>query len=671
MSASKSNSAAPGLHIAWHPAYRPEVDGLRALAVLPVILFHAGYSWFRGGYVGVDVFFVISGFLITTIILTDKASGAFTIARFYERRARRILPALCFVVLVCFVPAWLWMMPRQLQDFNRSMVAVALFGSNLLFWRTSDYFDLATEEKPLLHTWSLGVEEQFYVLFPLLVIVFWPLGRKRLEWLLAIIALASLGLAELVGLWSPTASFYLAPTRAWELLMGSLLAFASFSMPLHRRVGHASAQALSALGVAMIALAVFAFDKSTPGPGLRSLLPTLGTALILAYAAEGTHVARLLSQRWVVGVGLISYSAYLWHQPLFAFARIRMADRPEPAVYGVLGAASFVLAYFTWRYVEAPFRDRRRIGRGPLLALSVSGSLLLVVVGLVGHLTKGFPDRLDASTLNLINTAVSSPKRSACHTGGKAFLDPAKACVYFSENATWAALGDSHIVEPAYALAEMLGPQDQGLVHLSFSACPPAVLVEAPVPGCTAWLNRAIERIAADKRVANVLVGFRYNEHFFGDQIDVYPQVPNKEIRLGGLGAAESRELLWKSFETILARLQNAGKTVFVLLPIPELGRDIQKNIWSHRAGSPDYALGTSTDYLRARSRYISEKFETLKWSETLIKVDPSAPLCGGEHCYAVIGGEAMYFDDDHLSLAGARRALAMLGPRLASRLSN
>jgi hypothetical protein len=497
------------------------------------------------------------------------------------------------------------------------------------------------------------------------------LGRKRLAWLFAIIAVASLGLAEMVGRWSPMANFYLAPTRAWELLTGSLLAFATYSDPLHRRVGSKTAQALSALGLAAIATAVLAFDKSTQWPGLRALLPTLGTGLVLAFATQGTHAAWLLSRKWVVGVGLVSYSAYLWHQPLFAFARIRLLERPGPAVYGVLGLASFVLAYLTWRYVEVPFRDRKRIGRRSLLAVSITGSLLFIAIGLVGHFTMGFPDRLDASTLKLVETATNSPKRGECHTGGKAFLDPTKACIYFNENVTWATLGDSHSVEPAYALAEMLASRNQGLVHLSFSGCPPALLVESPVPGCTEWLDRALKRVASDTRIANVLVGFRYNEHFFGDNVGTYPEVPNEEIHFGGLGATESRQLLWHSFETILTRLQNSGKRVFVLLPIPELGQSIHKHILSQRLGHADYAFGTPVGYLRARNDYISDKFKTLPWGETLIKVDPSASLCDDVRCYAVMDGASMYFDDDHLSLAGARRALAILGPYLKSGSQN
>jgi peptidoglycan/LPS O-acetylase OafA/YrhL len=205
--------------------YRPEIDGLRALAVLPVILFHAGFETFSGGFVGVDVFFVISGYLITTIILKELEQDDFSIARFYERRARRILPALFLVMFVCIPFAWLWLLPDDMQRFSQSLVAVSTFVSNLLFWQESGYFDTAAELKPLLHTWSLAVEEQYYVLFPLFLVLVWPFGKRWILVLLALGAVLSLSLAEWGSFRRPAATFYLLPTRGWELLLGALIAF--------------------------------------------------------------------------------------------------------------------------------------------------------------------------------------------------------------------------------------------------------------------------------------------------------------------------------------------------------------------------------------------------------------------------------------------------------------
>lgn len=319
--------------LANHIRYRPEVDGLRALAVIPVILFHAGFELFSGGFVGVDIFFVISGYLITTILLVEKSAGRFSIVGFYERRARRILPALFFVILACLPFAWLWMTPDRLREFSQSIVAVTVFASNVLFWKSSGYFDASAEEKPLLHTWSLGVEEQYYLLFPLFLILTWRLGRKNQAWLILSMATISLALCEWAWRNHPMANFYLAPTRAWELLIGSLLAFAAFDRPLYQRVTERLADALSFFGMLLVFWSIFYFDKTTPFPSLFALAPILGTALILGFSGAKTIAAKLLSTKWVVAIGLISYSAYLWHQPLFAFARLRSTESPSLLVF--------------------------------------------------------------------------------------------------------------------------------------------------------------------------------------------------------------------------------------------------------------------------------------------------------------------------------------------------
>src|SRR5580658_2934682 len=204
--------------------HRREIDGLRALALMPVLLFHAGVPGFRGGFLGVDIFFVISGYLITSIILYERQRGRFTLGGFYERRARRILPALFLVMLVCLPFAWLWLMPRELEDFSLSMAAVATFCSNVLFWRQSGYFSLATDLKPLLHTWSLAVEEQYYLLYPILLLLAMRAGRRRLFGVLAVLLLGSLALAQWASMHQPSADFYLLPTRGWELLLGAIIA---------------------------------------------------------------------------------------------------------------------------------------------------------------------------------------------------------------------------------------------------------------------------------------------------------------------------------------------------------------------------------------------------------------------------------------------------------------
>lgn len=379
--------------------HRAEIDGLRAVAVIPVILFHAGFERFSGGFVGVDIFFVISGYLITTIILSELNEGKFSILNFYERRARRILPALFIVLLTCLPFAWLWLVPSDMKSFSQSVVAVSLFASNILFWRTSGYFDTAAELKPLLHTWSLAVEEQYYVIFPIFLLLAWRLGRRWILASLIFVAVLSLAAAQILVAPKPAATFYLLPTRGWELAVGAFVAF-YFSSKSEYQTSKVAANAGASIGLVLIAYSIFFFSKQTPFPSLWALFPTSGAALIILFANDQNFVGRLLSSKAFVVVGLVSYSAYLWHQPLFAFAR--SIDEPSNTLLGALALSSLLLAYFSWKYVEAPFRDKSRVSRKNILVFSLVGSLFFATVGLTGHFTKGFEGRISSEQAHFL-----------------------------------------------------------------------------------------------------------------------------------------------------------------------------------------------------------------------------------------------------------------------------
>lgn len=361
--------------------YRSEIDGLRTVAVVPVILFHAGFETFSGGFVGVDVFFVLSGYLITTLLAAEMDEGRFSIRRFYERRARRILPALYFVMLLTLPVAFHLMLADEFASFCRAFLSVIFFGSNIYFWRTTDYFARAAEENPLLHTWSLGVEEQFYIFFPLLLLLMWRLGARRVFWSVAALTLASLALSEVAWRIAPVPNFFLLPTRAWELGLGALAAL-WLRAPGRITPPRPVADALAALGLAMILASVFAFSPATPFPSLYALLPTVGTVLVVLYGRPGASAGWLLSLRPMVFLGLVSYSAYLWHQPLLAFARLASFGAPAPALMLGLSALSIGLAALSWRFVEQPFRNRARMPAAMIWQATLAGSLALIALAL-------------------------------------------------------------------------------------------------------------------------------------------------------------------------------------------------------------------------------------------------------------------------------------------------
>ena len=362
--------------------YRGEIDGLRALAVVPVILFHAGIAPFGGGFIGVDVFFVISGYLISTIIINELDAGNFSILRFYERRARRILPALFAVLLVSIPFAWLWLMPRDLKDFAESLIAVTTFSSNFLFWLEAGYFETTAELKPLLHTWSLAVEEQYYIIFPVLLILLNPLGKRVILASLVGIFAVSLALSQWGIHNRPSATFFLLPARGWELLLGVFAAMYLQKHPGFTRTPQT--EALSLAGLLLIAVPIFIYTDETPFPGAYALPATVGTALIILFARSGTLAHRLLGARPMVAIGLVSYSAYLWHQPVFAFFKHRFGSASFDSYVFALIALSLLLAAVSFWVVERPFRRAATLKQ---LIAAMAACFVLVAAGTTVFLT--------------------------------------------------------------------------------------------------------------------------------------------------------------------------------------------------------------------------------------------------------------------------------------------
>lgn len=643
--------------------YRPEIDGLRAIAIVSVLLYHAGFTMFSGGYIGVDIFFVISGFLITSIILNEIDKGTFSIIAFYERRARRILPALFFMIL-CIIPLSLFfMIGEEQKDFGKSLIYVSLFISNILFAKQTDYFATNSDTIPLLHTWSLAIEEQYYLFFPLLLLLIWQINKSKIFFTIISIGIVSLFICQLGGNFtkqypfvnslelfnSPSSAFYMIFTRAWELMIGSAIAYLMFIKRF------SSSNTLSISGLVMILLSILLFNKNTPFPSIYTLFPTIGTALIILYSSNNTYVTKILSIKFITAIGLISYSTYLWHQPIFAFFRLSNFGQTSTIEYIFLIVLTFLLAFFSWRYIEKPFRDKTFLSTKLIFQQAFTFTVLIISIGFLNTTYSKYNllASEDASVISL--TIQPSPMREKCHTSGEDYLAPNKACRYFYDNTTWAILGDSHGVEPAYALSEKLKDKKEGVLHLSFSGCPPSILNESKTKGCRSWTSEALNYINSSQGIKNVVLTYRHSVYLFGENSNSFPILPEEPSEMyGASNNNEARKIYLENFTAILESLLKHNKKVYVLYPIPEIGKDIKTYLKFLNKHSPSI----SVEYYNQRNNFIISYLDSLEWNKNLIKIKPSDTLCNQDRCFGILNNTAMYFDTNHLTVEGSRKIM-------------
>ena len=596
--------------------YRADIDGLRALAVVPVVLFHLGLPGVSGGFVGVDVFFVISGYLITTILLREIEAGTYSLVRFYERRARRIFPALFVVLAGTTAFASVLFLPSELERYGTTLVGAVGFVSNVVFFLKAGYFAPAAETMPLLHTWSLAVEEQFYVFAPLVLAVAAPRGARTLRGVLILAAAVSLGLCVFVTRSDPSAAFYLPHTRVWELLVGSLLA-AGAVPPLAGRAREAAAL----LGLAMIGASVALIEPGAHFPGLFAVPPVVGAALLL-HAGEGTRVGALLSARPLVWIGLVSYSLYLWHWPVIVFAHRLGVPISAPAPALALLTLSVGLAWLSYRFVETPFR-RRGIGRRAIFGAS---ALALGVAGVVGfglRASGGLPARLPTDVVAFDQGRFDiSAARGACLRRAGSF-DPAALCrlgVGVPAHAVW---GDSHGVELADALSAHVP-----VLAVNASACPPSLGgAVGRRAGCAAHNAAALRYLASHPGIETVVLAARWD--LVGSEPTYLPDL-----------------------EGAVAGLRDGGKRVVVIGPYPYLAASVPD--WLAKGG----ARSLAEDRLFAEQRAAEAKLRALT-SEGVEVVWPSEALCSGATCSLVVGDRPVLFDATHPSLTAARAVVA------------
>jgi len=652
--------------------YRPDIDGLRALAVIPVLFFHAGFAGFRGGFIGVDIFFVISGYLITSLILPEALEGRFSIVTFYERRIRRIFPALFAVMIVSVAIGYCLMWPKAFREFGQSVLAATGFASNFLFAMQLGYFDSPAETRPLLHTWSLAVEEQFYIFFPIYLMVIVRIFRKSLKAITIALTIASFVISIFLVAVKSNIGFYLAPSRAWELMLGALLAMGV----LPELKSGWLRTILSLTGLVMIGVAIHGYSEHTPFPGIAAIQPCLGTAmLIYAGGGQGNRVSRCLSSPCLVFIGLISYSLYLWHWPMIVFTEIYLFRDLTYAEAAVCLAISFLLAALSWKYIELPFRTNRQVFTRPrIFALGGAAMAVMSVIGLSLHLTEGLPSRMPVQAQKLADNSVDCQRfDDRCNIEDPVMVRPDNLCRLGAVGTTspdFVLWGDSHAMILAGAISSAAALEGRSGVQVTSAGCPPVVGVGRTDPRysyCTR-ISRAAIRVISQPDVRQVIIASRWalwteGSHYkfeIGEEDQLFDRRdPSRDL--------PSHEVMRRAMVRTLDILKPLNKRITIVAPIPEIGWDVPSVLaienWHRRQIHSEPKL----DEFLARNRFVFDMLSDLRNKYGFDVVYPHEYLCDRQLCHVARDNEPLYCDDDHLSRHGAsylipsfRRALGI-----------
>ncbi len=617
--------------------YRPDIDGLRAVSVLAVLFYHAGYGWARGGFVGVDVFFVISGYLITGLLLDESGGRPIMLARFYERRIRRIFPALAAVVASSTMAAGVLFTQDEFYPFGKSLAAVALSVSNVGFWREVGYFDSSVWMKPLLQTWSLGVEEQFYLLFPVLLIAArrWFGAGSYAMWIGLgwAVSFASTVYAAVHG--QQMAAFYLLPFRAWELLTGAFLALGI--VPEFK--GRTAREIAGLAGLGCILAAVFIFHAADLRLPVMLVLPVMGAAVFIHAGADGL-VKKAMGFWPMVFTGRISYSLYLWHWPLMLFAGYCAADAVAGWRMAGLLAAIYSVAALSWRYIEQPFRNgaggRRRAFSGFFAVNAAFAALGALIIW-----THGLPQRLghELSGKAVVENGIAGPE-AEFFSGNRLVIGDAGA----GDPATllW---GDSYAGSIAPGIDDMGKAGHRPVLMLKKLACMPAIDDAAPQREDCVYFNKAVvDMLARHQEIGTVILVARwsgYIDRWQNEKPSLDPEALKKAF-VGGIAGT-------------IRYLRAGGRRVVLVAEPPTV-------VYFHRHAvaqmrpynNPGDIRPLTADYMKEQAVYFGI-FDGLKKDGGVTVVYPHHMLCDAARCRVDYGGDALYFDDNHLSVQGAR----------------
>ncbi|MCB1522197.1 MAG: acyltransferase [Hyphomicrobiaceae bacterium] len=652
-------------------SYRPDIDGLRAVAIVPVVLYHANFAAFPGGFVGVDVFFVISGFLITSIVAAEIDSGTFTLSGFYERRIRRLMPTLFAVLVATLAAGFFLMTPTDFASLNKSASQTLLFVSNFHFARLGGYFDQPLELAPLLHTWSLAVEEQFYIVWPPLL---WALTRYLNSWRSAIIVaffLLSLALAVLFVANEEAAAFYWPHVRAWELLAGAALALGMVPRSSNRLVTDAASLA----GLAMIAITIFAYSEQIPFPGIGAIPPVVGAALLIWSSMDRMSIGgRLLSFQPFVFIGLISYALYLWHWPLFSLFRGVYGREPDMTEVWSMIALSVVLATLCWHFLEKPIRRRKGgISAPTIFKTAAAGAVALGAFAIAGEKTLGFIGRFPPQMQSYTREAASKHDGIVCKKGDVCLLHKGSPGAHGI--LVW---GDSHAgaLVPVF---EKLGRERDATVYLVWlPACPPLLDVKTDktrkrTVAC-ATLNDAAHTLIKSEKLDDVVMVARWNA-YLSPIMDagvaelrrkVYVTDPQSKEQ----SIAENHAVIRRALDRTTKAIRAAGAQAWVMTTVPDALVNVPNMLARAmmRGEDPKRVPPIDKTWHHERSNLMFKIARDLDQRGLARTLDPSTYMCSPDGCAMQIDGRPLYYDDDHLSTYGALNLRPLFAPVFAER---
>ncbi|MCB1668077.1 MAG: acyltransferase [Pseudomonadales bacterium] len=617
--------------------YRRDIDGLRALAVAPVVFFHSGLDILPGGYVGVDIFFVISGYLISKIIFKELDQETFSLSTFYCRRIRRIFPALFFMIIVSMVVSSFIFTSKDYNELGKSLYSVLLFFSNFHFYDTQDYFGLGADEQVFLHTWSLSVEEQFYIVFPMLLLLLFKYKWTAVRPVLLSFFVMSLVLASITVHENASKAFYFSPFRFWELLTGVLLAIGVFPTVKNRFFLEACAVA----GVGLIVGSVLFYDEATVFPGLSALPTCVGTGLIIyAGSFQKTWVTKILGLRALVFLGLISYSLYLWHWPVFVFSKYLYLEQ-TPLLSWILICLSVCVAWFSWRFVEQPFRHAGDSVQS-VYRYSLTGIIALLIVAGVVDATDGLPQRFSDRLQLLMSDENRHPKFRECGGVDVNRNDELTRCFLGVEDqpGTFVLWGDSHAEMIAPAIDNMAVAQGVSGYYFSKSACPPLVFKrEMGSERCNRY-HQSVLRFIVESPVSDVILSAKWNDS----------------------RSLENRDFWLDGFSYVVDELTNSGKRIWFVHQVPEVGVNVPRVMLRNSL------LPWKKQPEPTREQVMREQSEYRKWLNNFNgysnfkELKPEERLCN-KTCRFQEQGRSLYKDDNHLSVYGAMFVSGLFRP--------